>query len=142
MPFLVGPAQPAIYVFLNWESKHKSLFFFLFLPFIGTLKILPTERELLDLYLLNLPYQDPEWVNFLNTTQLSSPPAELDSAFQSFMRLEFSVSAWEMVISLFKTIFFFLHSTFPKWILSNIYFFPLNYSYIYPMNFISHRKLF
>ncbi|CAB4307659.1 unnamed protein product [Prunus armeniaca] len=97
MPFLVGPAQPAIYVFLNWESKHKSLFFFLFLPFIGTLKILPTERELLDLYLLNLPYQDPEWVNFLNTTQLSSPPAELDSAFQSFMRLEFSVSAREMV---------------------------------------------
>ena len=106
MPFLVGPAQPAIYVFLNWESKHKSLFFFLFLPFIGTLKILPTERELLDLYLLNLPYQDPEWVNFSNTTQLSSPPAELDSAFQSFMRLEFSVSAREMVISLFKTIFF------------------------------------
>ena len=106
MFFLVGPAQPAINVFLNWESKHKSLFFFFFLPFIGTLKILPTERELLDLYLLNLPYQDPEWVNFLNTTQLSSPPAELDSAFQSFMRLEFSVSAWEMVISLFKTIFF------------------------------------
>ncbi|CAB4307676.1 unnamed protein product [Prunus armeniaca] len=98
MPFLVGPAQPAIYVFLNWESKHKSLFFFLFLPFIGTLKILPTERELLDLYLLNLPYQDPEWVNFLNTTQLSSPPAELDSAFQSFMRLEFSVSAREMLL--------------------------------------------
>ena len=27
-------------------------------------------------------------------------------AFQSFMRLEFSVSAREMVISLFKTIFF------------------------------------
>ena len=118
MPFLVGPAQPATSVFLNWESKNKSLFFFFllratrflfllfffsgFLPFIGTLKILPTERELLDFY-LNLPYQDPECVN---TTLLSSPPAEQDSAFQSFMRLEFSVSTPEMVISLFKTIFF------------------------------------
>ena len=28
MPFLVGPAQPATSVFLNWESKNKSLFFF------------------------------------------------------------------------------------------------------------------
>jgi hypothetical protein len=28
MSFLVGPAQPAISVFLNGESKNKSLFFF------------------------------------------------------------------------------------------------------------------
>jgi hypothetical protein len=88
------------------ERKHKSLFFFFQWVFTRTFKILPTARELLGFYFF-LPYPDPAWVNFVNTTQLSSPPAaEPDYASQSFMRLEFSVSAREMVISLFKTIFF------------------------------------
>ena len=101
----LGEQEQVSLLFLLITGDPFSLFTFFFsgfLPFIGTFKILATERELLDFY-LNLPYQDPECVN---TTLLSSPPAEQDSAFQSFMRLEFSVSTPEMVISLFKTIFF------------------------------------
>lgn len=37
-------------------------------------------------YSLSKPHQDPEWVSFVQTTLLSSPPAELVARCQSFCK--------------------------------------------------------
>nr|YP_010438342.1 cytochrome c oxidase subunit II [Prunus mume]UTB64849.1 cytochrome c oxidase subunit II [Prunus mume] len=54
MFFLVGPAQPAIYVFLNWESKHKSLFFFFLGGGAEQLKNEPTKMIVLEWLFLTI----------------------------------------------------------------------------------------
>lgn len=54
-------------------------------------------------FLFESPLPRPQMCQYHNAQQ---SPAQHDSTFQSFIHLEFSVSTREMMISLFKTIFF------------------------------------
>ena len=72
---------------------------------MGTFDFLPSESLLLDFY-LHIPDQDPEWVYFVYERIITSPPGELEARFQSFLNIEFSSSTRDMIISLYKTLFY------------------------------------
>lgn len=67
--------------------------------------VLPSECQLLDRY-FNLPGQDPEWIQFVRERLETSPPAEFETRFRSFMNIELCSSTRDMILDLYKVIFY------------------------------------
>jgi len=69
--------------------------------------VLPSEVQLLDFY-LGQPWQDPEWVHFVyeRMAECTNLPAQFGARFQSFMNIELCTSTRDMIIELYKTIFY------------------------------------